>query len=108
MLTVFEYFILLTILFNCIVLAIDAPLPESDMSEVNNVAVSRFSHFLFTLLNHKQKQEPVGHYVPVPPDIFTSWTQSPRMNCSGASVAGIDSNSEIVQQQFFDFFCSLL
>ena len=38
----------------------------------------------------------IGHYVPVRPDIITSWSQSPWMNCSGVSVAGIDSNTEIV------------
>ncbi|XP_066923067.1 muscle calcium channel subunit alpha-1-like isoform X2 [Clytia hemisphaerica] len=34
----FDYFILMTILFSCIVMAIDAPLPENDKSSMNVVA----------------------------------------------------------------------
>ncbi|XP_057290676.1 voltage-dependent calcium channel type A subunit alpha-1-like isoform X2 [Hydractinia symbiolongicarpus] len=34
----FEYFILLAILFTCVVMAIDAPLPENDKSEMNKIA----------------------------------------------------------------------
>ena len=45
----------------------------------------------------EEKQEPMGHYVPVRPDIITSWSQSPCMNCSDASVKGIDSNIQIVR-----------
>ena len=35
----------------------------------------------------------MGHYIR--PDIITSWSQSPWMNCSGASVEGIDSNIQL-------------
>jgi len=46
----FEYFILLTILFNCIVLAFDAPLPENDKSSMNEVAEKIEYYFLAIFL----------------------------------------------------------
>eukprot|EP00795_Rhopilema_esculentum_P010180 gene10180-18850_t len=46
----FDYFILLTILFNCIVLIFDAPLPENDKSQMNEVAEKIEYYFLVIFL----------------------------------------------------------
>ena len=49
----FEFFILLTIMGNCICLAIYTPFPNGDSNQTNAILVSFYFDFQFTIFSNK-------------------------------------------------------